>query len=91
MYVANYRYLSMPMFSSIHSLPKKVLQCLKASRAGTFCREVFVRIDKKLFADPYSDKPSRPSSPINALVRLLILTADVGQNVGSFSRAASEL
>jgi hypothetical protein len=42
------------MFSSINSLPKKLLGRLEASWAGTFYREIFVRIDEKVFAILFS-------------------------------------
>jgi hypothetical protein len=66
------------MFSSINSLPKKLLGRLEASWAGTFYREIFVRTDEKLFAILFSDKASRPNTPINVLVGLIILKAGFG-------------
>lgn len=78
MFVANDSHLQMPMFSSISSLPKKILQRLKGSWAGTFYREVFVRIDEEIFAGLYSDEPSRPNTPINVLVGLEILKSGFG-------------
>ena len=67
MFVPNNQHSQMPMFGSIDSLPKKVRQRLHASWAGTFYREIFVRIDEKLFAGLYSDGPSRPIIPVNVL------------------------
>jgi hypothetical protein len=66
------------MFGSINSLPKKLQRRLKNSWAGTFYREVFVRIPEEIFAVLYSDKPSRPNIPINVLVGLEILKAGFG-------------
>ena len=73
MFVANDRHLQMPLFSSIDSLPEKILKRLEASWAGTFYHQVFVRIDEGCFAVLYSDEASRPKTPVNVLVGLDIL------------------
>lgn len=78
MFMPNGQHSQMPMFSSIDSLPKKVLKRLKDSWAGTFYHEIFVRIDEKLFAGLYSDEPSRPNIPINVLVGLEVLKSGHG-------------
>ena len=78
MFVANDRHFQMPMFSSIDSLPKKILKRLEASWAGTFYEQVFVRIDESHFAVLYSDEPSRPNIPVNVLVGLEILKSGFG-------------
>ena len=78
MYVPNNEHLQMPLFGGINSLPKKLQKRLENSWAGTFYREVFVRIPEELFAVLYSDKPSRPNIPINVLVGLEILKAGFG-------------
>jgi len=57
MFVANDRHLQMPLFSSIDSLPEKILKRLEASWAGTFYHQVFVRIDEGRIAVLYSDEP----------------------------------
>jgi hypothetical protein len=61
------------MFSVMDELPEKLREYLEASWAGTFYREVFVRIDEKIFAPLYSDQPSRPNIPINVQVGLEML------------------
>jgi hypothetical protein len=66
------------MFSSVNSLPKKLLGRLEASWAGTFYREIFVRIDEKLFAILFSDEASRPNTPVNVLIGLIILKSGFG-------------
>ncbi len=78
MFVPNDRHYQMPMFSSIDSLPQKVLKRLKDSWAGTFYHEIFVRIDENLFADLYSDEHSRPNIAINVLVGLEVLKSGHG-------------
>jgi hypothetical protein len=66
------------MFSSISSLPEKILKRLEASWAGTFYEQVFVRIDEDRFAVLYSDEASRPNTPVNVLVGLEILKSGFG-------------
>jgi hypothetical protein len=78
MFVANDRHLQMPMFSSIDSLPEKILKRLEASWAVTFYNQVFVRIDESRFAVLYADEPSRPNIPVNILVGLEILKSGFG-------------
>ena len=78
MFVANDRHFQMPMFSSISSLPEKILKRLEASWAGTFYEQVFVRIDEDRFAVLYSDEASRPNTPVNVLVGLEILKSGFG-------------
>ena len=78
MFVPNDQHLQMSMFSSISSLPKKILERLETSWAGTFYREVFVRIDEEIFAGLYSDEPSRPNTPVNVLVGLDTLKSGFG-------------
>jgi hypothetical protein len=78
MFRANDGHLQMPLLSSLSALPKKVLQRLKDSWAGTFYREIFVRIPEFIFAVLYSDEPSRPNIPVNVLVGLEMLKAGHG-------------
>jgi len=66
------------MFSSVDSLPAKVLKRLESSWAGTFYHQVFVRIDESIFAVLYSNEPSRPNIPINVLVGLETLKSGFG-------------
>jgi len=78
MFVANVRHFQMPMFSSIDSLPEKILKRLEASWAVTFYDQIFVRIDEGRFAVLYADEPSRPNIPVNVLVGLEILKSGFG-------------
>ena len=78
MFVANDQHLQMPMFSSIESLPEKILKRLEVSWAGTFYNQIFVRIDESRFAVLYSDQPSRPNIAVNVLVGLEILKSGFG-------------
>jgi hypothetical protein len=78
MFRPNVQHLQVPMFSSIDSLPAKVLKRLESSWAGTFYYQVFVRIDERIFAVLYCDEPSRPNIPINVLVGLETLKSGFG-------------
>jgi hypothetical protein len=64
--------------SDLDGLPPKFKERLENSWAGTFYREVFVRLDEKPFAVLYSDEASRPNIPINVLVGLETLKAGFG-------------
>jgi hypothetical protein len=78
MYQENDQHRQTFMFSSVNSVPKKLLGRLEDSWAGTFYREIFGRIEEKLFAILFSDKASRPNTPINVLIGLIILKAGFG-------------
>jgi len=70
MYRENTHHLQKPLFSDLNILPEKLRIQLEGSWAGTFYRDVFVRIDENPFAVLYSDEPSRPNTPINILIGL---------------------
>jgi len=78
MFVPNDKHRQLDMFTSITSLPEDELNLLEQSWAGTFYSEVFCRLDERLLAVLYSDKPSRPNVPVNILVGLEILKASFG-------------
>lgn len=78
MFRRNDQHLQRPLISGLDALPPKLKARLEASWAGTFYREVFVRIDEKPFAVLYSDEASRPNTPINVLVGLETLKAGSG-------------
>jgi hypothetical protein len=69
-YRKNTQHLQLPLFSDLDVLPEKLRIQLEESWAGTFYRDVFVRIDERPFAVLYSDEPSRPNTPINVLAGL---------------------
>jgi hypothetical protein len=78
MFRRNDGHLQQPLLSDLDALPPKLKARLEASWAGTFYREIFVRIDEKPFAVLYSDEASRPNIPINVLVGLETLKAGFG-------------
>jgi hypothetical protein len=74
----NEQHLQWPLISDLDALPPKLKERLESSWAGTFYREVFVRLDEEPFAVLYSDEASRPNIPINVLVGLETLKAGFG-------------
>ncbi len=78
MFRKNDQHRQTSMFNGINALPNELVARLKASWAGTFYREIFVRIDEELFATLYSGKGSRPNTPVNVLVGLEILKSGFG-------------
>ena len=75
MFRKNDQHLQQPLLSDLDALPAKLKKRLEASWAGTFYREVFVRLDESPFAGLYSAEASRPNIPINVLVGLETLKA----------------
>lgn len=78
MFRRNDQHLQWPLMSDLDALPPKLKARLEASWAGTFYREIFVRLDEKPFAVLYSDEASRPNIPINVLVGLETLKSGFG-------------
>ena len=78
MFKKNQRYLQPALISNVSDLPEKLRQRLENSWAGTFRREVFMRIREEPFAVLYSDLPSRPNIAVNVLVGLEMLKAGFG-------------
>ena len=73
MYRKNPRSAQPLLLTDVSSLPSKLLKRLHSSWAATFREEVFRRIDEDAFAVLYSEKGSRPNTPVNVLVGLEIL------------------
>jgi hypothetical protein len=78
MFAANQQHLQSPLFSTLDELNEKSRVVLESSWAGTFRREVFVRLDEKPFAVLYADVDSRPNTPVNVLVGLETLRTGFG-------------
>jgi len=70
MFRKNDQHLQMPLFSGLNELPAKLREQLEQSWAGTFYKEIFARIEEKIYAPLYADEPSRPNIPVNVLVGL---------------------
>lgn len=73
MYRKNRRAQQPLLLSDVNDLPERSQKILKESWAGTFREEVFLRIDEDRFAGLYSEKASRPNTPVNVLLGLEIL------------------
>jgi len=78
MYKRNQRHLQLPLMSQLDALSEKRRKGLEESWAGTFYREFFSRLNEDIFADLYSDKPSRPNIPVNVLAGFEVLKAGFG-------------
>ncbi len=66
------------LFSAIERLPKAARKILEKSWAQTFCNEYLKRIDETVFSVLYSDKKSRPNTPINILIGFETLKSGFG-------------
>jgi hypothetical protein len=72
------RHLQPVLISNVNDLPAKQKKRLEDSWAGTFFREVYARLPETMFADLYSDIPSRPNVPVRLLVSLEFLKQNRG-------------
>ena len=61
------------MFDSFYNLTAREQKALENSWAKVFAEEVFPKIDEKPFAVLYSDKASRPNTPVNVIVGACII------------------
>lgn len=63
---------------SILNLTQREKRVLEKSWAKTFAEKVFPAIDESIFSVLYSDKASRPNTPVNVIVGALILKEALG-------------
>ena len=61
------------MFDSFNNLTSREQKALERSWAKTFSDEIFPEIDEERFSVLYSDKASRPNTPVNVIVGALVL------------------
>jgi len=80
MFRINKDHLQSYLISNIKDLPKKHRKRLDKSWAGVFYKEIFCRLDEEPFVTLYADIPSRPNTPVNALVGLETIKAGFGWN-----------
>lgn len=78
MFKKNEDHLQQRMFSAIASLPEAAQKRLAKSWAPVFYREFFCRIDESVFQDLYSNKKSRPNTPVNILLGFETLKSGFG-------------
>ena len=60
------------------NLTQREKRVLEKSWAKTFAEKVFPEIDESIFSVLYSDKASRPNTPVNVIVGSLILKEALG-------------
>lgn len=63
---------------STFNLTQREKRVLEKSWAKTFAEKVFPAIDENIFSVLYSDKASRPNTPINVIIGALILKEALG-------------
>ena len=78
MFKENTAHKQLAWISNVNDLPEKQRKRLEESWAGVFYQEFFCRIDESVFAELYTDIPSRPNVPVNVLVGLEALKAGFG-------------
>ena len=69
----NVKHLQADVFGLLDSLPAPLQQMATESEEYHFYKLIFSNIDEEIFSVLYSDKKSRPNSPVNAMVSALIL------------------
>ena len=78
MFRKNEAHRQQKMFTAVDQLPKSALQKLKNSWAQVFYDEYFCRLDETVFFPLYSEKKSRPNTPVNLLVGFETLKSGFG-------------
>ena len=73
MFKKNTKHLQPNLFGLLNSLPDNMQKKVKQSEEFHFYNLIFRNIKEDLFKPLFSDKESRPNSPINAMVSALIL------------------
>ena len=68
------------MLDATELLSEREKRFLKQSWAKVFAEEIFPQIDERPFAPMYSDKDSRPNTPVNVTVGALILKEQNGMS-----------
>ena len=78
MFRKNEDHLQKSLWDGLNELPVRLRERLVGSWAGTFYELVFVKIDESICEVLYSDKGSRPNTPVNILVGLSYLKNGYG-------------
>ena len=63
----------MSIFESTYGLTEREQKALDRSWAKIFAEDVFPYIDEERFSVLYSEKASRPNTPVNVIVGALII------------------
>ncbi len=78
MFQTNTKHQQRKMFTAVDQLPKTARKLLEGSWAQTFYDEYFSKIDEKVFSVLYSNKKSRPNTPVNILMGFETLKSGFG-------------
>lgn len=78
MFRANDKHKQQKMFTVVDQLPKKAKEVLEKSWAHAFYQEYFCKLDETVFSVLYSERVSRPNTPINILVGFETLKSGFG-------------
>lgn len=73
-------YTQLSFTDSFNFLTAREQRMLEKSWAGYFAKYIFPKIDEKPYAVLYSQKDSRPNSPVNVQIGLLILKELTGKS-----------
>ena len=68
----------MALTDTVFNLTEREQKFLKKSWAEVFANQVFPAIDEDIFSVLYSDKASRPNTPVNVIIGALILKEALG-------------
>jgi len=78
MFRANDKHKQQRMFTAVDQLPETAKKNLEKSWAQVFYHEYFCKLDETVFSVLYSEKKSRPNTPINILVGFETLKSGFG-------------
>jgi hypothetical protein len=78
MFRRNEEHKQQKMFTAVDQLPQTAKRHLENSWAQVFYHEYFCRLDETVFSVLYSEKHSRPNTPINILVGFETLKSGFG-------------
>lgn len=78
MFQTNTKHQQRKMFTAVDQLPRTARKLLESSWAQTFYDEYFSKIDEKVFSVLYSNKKSRPNTPVNILMGFETLKSGFG-------------
>lgn len=78
MFSKNEEHKQSKMFTAVDYLPPTARKKLESSWASVFYKEFFSRLDEEVFSVLYSEKKSRPNTPVNILVGFETLKSGFG-------------
>ena len=78
MFSKNEEHKQSKMFTAVDYLPQTARKRLESSWASVFYEEFFSRLDEEVFSVLYSEKKSRPNTPVNILVGFETLKSGFG-------------